>query len=168
MLSRRLSVANSGKINHALIVAESKKTGAVAGFVEVGFLPSPPQYPAEKEMWMGVEFEKQKEVPYLANLAVDKFYKRQGLGAALVKVGAEMVFKSWNEKEVFVAVSNSNTPAINLYQNMGFNLFKGVDKSCYVLDDKSANLDGYEPESEENVLYYSITTKTSPENHNFP
>ncbi|CAM9188718.1 unnamed protein product [Heterosigma akashiwo] len=126
LLAKRLAVADSGKRKHSLIVATTK-AGDSQETVEVGYLPPPPGYaPPEEELppppsWLGVELPRPPlEVPFLGNLAVAENFQRQGLGAALVGIGATTAAKLWSEKKVFVAVKKGNQPAIALYEALGF------------------------------------------------
>ena len=55
----------------------------------------------------------------LLNLAVEEHSKRKGVATTLIKSAGEWAL-SQNVKYVYLQVENTNTPAINLYQKLGF------------------------------------------------
>ena len=68
-----------------------------------------------------------RRVPTLGNLAVKKDARRQGIATELLDKCEEIVFRRWNDTELFVAVE-TESPARALYQDKcGYNLFNGEE-----------------------------------------
>ncbi|BAY84016.1 acetyltransferase, GNAT family protein [Calothrix parasitica NIES-267] len=60
---------------------------------------------------------------YLQSLLVDKDYRRQGIGNLLIKaVESEAVQRHF--QRLTIMVESDNSPALNLYNKMGFYFFK--------------------------------------------
>ena len=59
--------------------------------------------------------------PYFSDLTVDSNYRRKGVASALVKEG-ERRAKEMNCQEMYLGVACSNTVALNLYSNMGYEI----------------------------------------------
>lgn len=62
---------------------------------------------------------------YLQSLLVDKNYRRQGIGYRLVKA-VEYEAIERNFLRLTIMVDSENSAALNLYQKMGFSLFKNA------------------------------------------
>jgi len=56
---------------------------------------------------------------HIVSLAVLEKYRRRGIGTALMKAALEGL-KNYGVKEVYLEVRVSNTPAIRLYEKLGF------------------------------------------------
>mmetsp|Transcript_23760 Transcript_23760/g.34548 ORF Transcript_23760/g.34548 Transcript_23760/m.34548 type:complete len:304 (-) Transcript_23760:100-1011(-) len=67
------------------------------------------------------------EVPYLANLSVDRSMQRQGIGAALVMVAQNLVGRKWKRPYMFVTVESDNPRAVALYEKLGFKFLVSKD-----------------------------------------
>ena len=106
-LEKRMEELVKAGAQHALIVAvaeeEKEETqNKIAGFMELGTLPSP--IPIQNtnttttNTWMGVQetttiATSRPEMPYLANVAVDKDYRRQRIGTKLVRLAIKIASK---------------------------------------------------------------------------
>ena len=55
----------------------------------------------------------------LLYLYVPKAYRRSGIGANLLKYATEELFKR-GVREIFLEVSSQNTPALTLYEGLGY------------------------------------------------
>ena len=75
----------------------------------------------QASIWEQVLPLRREEVPFLGNVAVDPLYRRQGIGAKLVRVGMKVAEK-WGDNELWVAVEARNAPAIRMYQKLSFSL----------------------------------------------
>jgi ribosomal protein S18 acetylase RimI-like enzyme len=119
-LGKRMSSLVQAGAKHTLIVVATE-TGEIAGFMELGTMPSP--IPV-KTMWEGVETDSRPEMPYLANVAVGQSYQRQRMGSKLVLL-AEKLSKKWcatdlHEPALYLAVDTDNKAAVNMYDKLGF------------------------------------------------
>ena len=111
---------------HAMIVAISEDD-KIAGFMELGTLPSPVPVVIT---WNGVETQKRPEMPYLANLAVDKDFRRQKIGTELVRLALKIACKwmeesdggdddvgaSNNNAAMYLSVEKENAAAVQFYE----------------------------------------------------
>ncbi len=59
--------------------------------------------------------------PYFSDLTVDPDYRRKGIASALVEEG-ERRAKYMNCQEMYLGVASTNTAALNLYSNMGYEI----------------------------------------------
>ncbi len=57
---------------------------------------------------------------YIVNLNVDKGYRRQGLGKALVLGGCSYFLDKFDHGHVYLDVAKDNLPAMKLYETLGF------------------------------------------------
>ena len=55
---------------------------------------------------------------YIKLIAVDKDFRRKGLGKELIKKAEEVIFKYW--PNVFLLVSSFNKPAQKFYRSLGY------------------------------------------------
>jgi ribosomal protein S18 acetylase RimI-like enzyme len=111
---------------NALIVAADENE-KIAGFMELGTMPSP--IPVVTT-WEGIETNIRPEMPYLANLAVDKEYRRQNMGSKLVqlaiKISSKWCSTSSNAEDnegnaaIYLAVEKENQAAVRLYNRLNF------------------------------------------------
>merc|ERR1740139_1006505 len=94
---------------HVLIVAQEEDV--IAGFMELGTMPS---------------LVSSREMPYLANLAVGKEYRRRKMGSTLVKLALKISTKWCPEEEdnadaaIYLAVEKDNREAVSFYDKMRF------------------------------------------------
>ena len=63
------------------------------------------------------------EHPYLSNLAVDPPYRRQGAAQQLI-LAAEQMAGRWGFEQIYLHVLENNYPALQLYYNQGYQLYK--------------------------------------------
>ena len=61
------------------------------------------------------------DVPYLGNVAVSQYNRREGIGAKLVKIGCKVAEK-WQEEKTYVAVDIDNLAALKMYEKLNFQL----------------------------------------------
>ena len=153
-IEKRMEMISSGQQqqNHALIVAvDDGNNNSIAGFMELGTMPPPivrnTNNDNESDEGDGESEETKirkvlKEYPFLANLAVDSKYRRQGIGTKLVQLALKVSTK-WcsaaiegNKSDgdddddvlaaMYLAVDKDNSAAVQLYDNLDF---------CRVLDE---------------------------------
>ncbi|MGQ9641503.1 MAG: ribosomal protein S18-alanine N-acetyltransferase [Candidatus Bathycorpusculaceae bacterium] len=78
---------------------------------------------------------------HIVSIAVLPAYRRKGVGEALVKKAIEGM-KFYNAKQCFLEVRVTNTPAINLYQKLGFQVTRTINgyysdgENAYVMSTK--------------------------------
>jgi ribosomal protein S18 acetylase RimI-like enzyme len=113
---------------HTLIVVANTESGEIAGFMELGTMPSPIPLMSQ---WEGIEIETRPEMPYLANVAIAEAYQRQKMGSKLVLL-AEKLSKKWcdldmmhyeeqqQQPALYLAVDKDNLAAVNMYDKLGF------------------------------------------------
>mmetsp|Transcript_26737 Transcript_26737/g.39546 ORF Transcript_26737/g.39546 Transcript_26737/m.39546 type:complete len:220 (-) Transcript_26737:447-1106(-) len=119
---RMKELVQSPGVHHALVVACTNDTNQIAGFMELGTMPSP--------LATCNETKGRPERPYLANLAVDKDFRRQKMGSKLVEL-AILISAQWSmDKDVdaviYLAVDKENKAAAQFYDNLEF---------CRVMDE---------------------------------
>lgn len=95
---------------HSMMVAYDKDTKKLAGFVEVGQLPSPVKDEDEAVS---------PDVPYLGNVAVSPEYRRQSVATKLVRISCKLLEK-WQDEYLYAAVDCDNSNALSLYTKLGF------------------------------------------------
>jgi ribosomal protein S18 acetylase RimI-like enzyme len=125
-LSKRMKeLVQAGDTQHALIVAIDMDIDRVAGFMELGTMPSPVPI---MTTWQGVETTSRPEMPFLANLAVGEDYRRQQMGTKLVQLALKIAEK-WSidipsiqleNAAVYLAVEKENAAAVSLYDRLDF------------------------------------------------
>jgi ribosomal protein S18 acetylase RimI-like enzyme len=128
---------------HILIVAIEEQR--IAAFMELGTMPSPipivttaTNATATTTTWEGVVVEpttstSRPEMPFLANLAVGKDYRRQKMGSKLVQLALKISAKwckndesntntAFDKKDaaMYLAVEKDNLPAVTLYDGLEF------------------------------------------------
>lgn len=59
--------------------------------------------------------------PYLSNLCVSENYRGRKIGKALVRCLEDIVTTAWGYNRMYLHVDLDNKPALNLYQNEGYN-----------------------------------------------
>jgi ribosomal protein S18 acetylase RimI-like enzyme len=166
-MEQRLELCRGGR--HALIVAvnsnnqndykknkKNNNNNMIAGFMELGTMPSPvPIQVNTNTTWndvvVVVEKTIQPEMPFLANLAVDKKYRRCGVGTKLVQLAVkvstkwcvddnaddnaddidnvvddDVVIRDYAAAALYLAVEKENSAAVRLYDGLNF---------CRVLDE---------------------------------
>jgi ribosomal-protein-alanine N-acetyltransferase len=78
---------------------------------------------------------------HIVSIAVLPAYRRKGVGEALVKKAIEGM-RFYNAKQCFLEVRVTNTPAINLYKKLGFQVTRTVNgyysdgENAYVMSTK--------------------------------
>jgi len=78
---------------------------------------------------------------HIVSIAVLPAYRRKGVGEALVKKAIEGM-RFYNAKQCFLEVRVTNTPAINLYKKLGFEVTRTVNgyysdgENAYVMSTK--------------------------------
>jgi ribosomal protein S18 acetylase RimI-like enzyme len=128
-LERRMTLPQ-----HMLIVGVDEQQGNIAGFMELGTMPSPISITQKVVVPEGQPIEEggdeaisiRPERPYLANLAVDSNYRRQRMGTKLVQLAVKIATKWENESAyrdtaaMYLAVERDNEAALSLYDNLKF------------------------------------------------
>jgi len=97
---------------YALLVG-AKSNGNAIGVTELCVAPNPAP-PEEVDSW-GLS----ENAPYLSNLAVDKQFRRNGVGTALVEM-CEDLSVEWGHNVLFLHVEETNESAIDFYRRLGF------------------------------------------------
>lgn len=120
-LETRMETLVKQGAKHALIVAANDDAGEIAGFMELGTMPSP--FPV-LTTWQGIETEVRPEKPYLANVAVGRDYRRNKMGSKLVRL-AMKISETWcvsgeGDVALYLAVDKDNVAAINMYDKLDF------------------------------------------------
>jgi predicted N-acetyltransferase YhbS len=92
------NVVSVSSYRHVFLVASSSVVttaenshGAVVAFLELGTMPSP--IPIVKE-WNGIKIDTRPELPFVANLVVDKSSRRRKVGYTMVQL-AMKIAKKW-------------------------------------------------------------------------
>ena len=75
---------------------------------------------------------------HIVSVAVLKEYRRMGIGTMLMIKAMESMKNIYNCSEVYLEVRVSNTPAINLYQKLGFKIVRRIPR--YYVDGEDAYL----------------------------
>jgi ribosomal-protein-alanine N-acetyltransferase len=75
---------------------------------------------------------------HVVSIAVLEEHRRKGIGEALMKTGMEAMKNVYDAKEVYLEVRVSNTPAIRLYEKLGFKIVKVLEG--YYSDGENAYL----------------------------
>ncbi len=75
---------------------------------------------------------------HIISIAVLPEYRRKGIGTALMKAAMRSLKEVYGCKEVYLEVRVSNTPAIKLYEKLGFRKVKVIP--MYYLDGEDAYL----------------------------
>lgn len=73
---------------------------------------------------------------YIAEIMVDEQFRGQGLGKALISCFFETVDRL-KYNDVFIRVWDENTPAIQLYQKMGFRIVADIKQTKKTLNGDS-------------------------------
>jgi len=97
---------------HSMIVAYDKDNQKLAGFVEIGQLPSP----IKDE---GAEIS--ADVSYLGNVAVSPDYRRQSIATKLIRISCKLLEK-WQDEYLYAAVDCDNFNALSLYTKIVFDV----------------------------------------------
>ncbi|MEM3627575.1 MAG: ribosomal protein S18-alanine N-acetyltransferase [Candidatus Bathyarchaeia archaeon] len=63
---------------------------------------------------------------HIVSVAVLPQYRRKGIGQALIKKAMEGM-QTYNAKQCFLEVRVTNTPAINLYKKLGFEITRTIN-----------------------------------------
>mmetsp|Transcript_28150 Transcript_28150/g.56604 ORF Transcript_28150/g.56604 Transcript_28150/m.56604 type:complete len:250 (-) Transcript_28150:1185-1934(-) len=58
--------------------------------------------------------------PLMSNLAISRKYRRKGLAEDLVKAAENIARREWGYDDCYLYVEKRNTPAIKLYQKLGY------------------------------------------------
>lgn len=103
---------------HLYLVCEAKKEKKVVGFCDIDA-----RIPAKKKENPFSPFASTiyRPHPYFSDLTVDPNYRRKGIASALVEEG-ERRAKDMNCEEMFLGVASTNTVALDLYSNMGYEI----------------------------------------------
>jgi ribosomal protein S18 acetylase RimI-like enzyme len=114
---------------HALIVVANEDAGGeIAGFMELGTMPSPLPVLSTTTIstWQGIEIESKirPEKPYLANVAIGRDYRRNKMGSKLVRL-AMKISETWcvaeeGDAALYLAVDKDNVAAISMYDKLKF------------------------------------------------
>jgi ribosomal protein S18 acetylase RimI-like enzyme len=111
-LEKRMKSLVQAGAQHALIVAADQNE-KIAGFMELGTMPSP--IPVVTT-WEGIETTIRPEMPYVANLAVDKEYRRQKMGSKLVQLAIKISSKWYSTSSSYLPCcrkgKSSRRPAV--------------------------------------------------------
>ena len=67
-----------------------------------------------------VEIKDNRPKGYIAMLAVDKSYRKRGIGKQLVELLIHVFKKEYNVDEVYLETETSNVAALGLYESLGF------------------------------------------------
>jgi ribosomal protein S18 acetylase RimI-like enzyme len=60
------------------------------------------------------------QAPLMSNVAVGKQFRRRGIAEEMVSAAETLVRKEWGYNEVYLYVEQRNTPAVRLYQKLGY------------------------------------------------
>jgi N-acetylglutamate synthase-like GNAT family acetyltransferase len=58
--------------------------------------------------------------PLMSNLAVSRKYRRKGLAEDLVRATENLARKEWGYEDCYLYVEKRNTPAVKLYEKLGY------------------------------------------------
>lgn len=75
---------------------------------------------------------------HIVSIAVREGYRRRGIATYLLSAVLSTLGYSYDASEVYLEVRTSNTPAIKLYEKLGFVVIKKIDG--YYLDGEDAYL----------------------------
>lgn len=75
---------------------------------------------------------------HIVSIAILEEHRRKGIGEALMRAGMEAMRNVYDAKEVYLEVRVSNTPAIRLYEKLGFKVVKILEG--YYSDGENAYL----------------------------
>ena len=163
--SLRAAAATTRRRKYAQVVYRAAKDGSIVGVAEVGIagLPFPSSssfssLSSAKSNSNEIEKEENqmRRVPTLGNLAVKKDLRRQGIATELLNKCEEIVSRSWNDKELFVAVEK-NSPARALYESKcEYHLFNGEE-----LVDIPIRQGFFGEENRQHILYYKNLSSSS-------
>ena len=141
-LKQRMVEMKSSSFPHAFLVAtptspSENLSSSVVAFLELGTMPSP--IAMEKE-WNGVKVTTRPELPFVANVVVNKSTRRQNIGKTLVQLALKIAQK-WcdapsfrNQSEIskssgsstscdpflFLSVDAHNVGALSFYESLNF------------------------------------------------
>eukprot|EP00553_Chaetoceros_curvisetus_P006837 CAMPEP_0204625842 /NCGR_PEP_ID=MMETSP0717-20131115/11489_1 /ASSEMBLY_ACC=CAM_ASM_000666 /TAXON_ID=230516 /ORGANISM="Chaetoceros curvisetus" /LENGTH=235 /DNA_ID=CAMNT_0051641625 /DNA_START=110 /DNA_END=817 /DNA_ORIENTATION=- len=91
-----------------MLVACHVESGEIVGYCEIDCRPSSNPNDAPR--------------PYMCNLAVKNKWRNRGLGSALIAICEEKVVQEWIQGALFLRVRETNTVALQLYKNLGYNV----------------------------------------------
>jgi hypothetical protein len=83
---------------------------------------------------------KMKYAPLMSNLVVSRQYRRKGIAEILVKE-VEKLCQEWGYEECFLYVEKRNSPAVKLYQKLGYQTLWQDDKAQTLLPTKRGKLE---------------------------
>mmetsp|Transcript_17970 Transcript_17970/g.27357 ORF Transcript_17970/g.27357 Transcript_17970/m.27357 type:complete len:263 (+) Transcript_17970:128-916(+) len=103
---------------HLYLVCEAKKDKKVVAFCDIDA-----RIPAKKKENPFLPFASivNRPHPYFSDLTVDPNYRRKGIASSLVEEG-ERLAKEMNCQEMYLGVASTNTVALDLYSNMGYEI----------------------------------------------
>jgi ribosomal protein S18 acetylase RimI-like enzyme len=102
-----LTPSDRSWLNHLQMTAVDDHTGEVVGFCEVAMLSNP----LEKDGTFA---------PAVTNLGAAPGWRRRGIGSRLLRTAQRYARQQWGADELALYVDQANTPAINLYEKMGY------------------------------------------------
>ena len=108
------SLAEDYAQGHGILIAEKEETGEILGFLSIQF-----QY------W--------HDTGWIRDLVVDRRYRRQGVGSALLKAAAQWA-NEHGLNRLIAETQTKNYPAICFYQKHGF-AFCGFNDRYYANQD---------------------------------
>lgn len=111
-----------GDDRHLYLVCEAKKDNKIVGFCDIDARTLTP--PVKKENpFLPFASTIHRPHPYFSDLTVDPNYRRKGIASALVEEG-ESRAKDMNCQEMYLGVASTNTAALKLYSNMGYDIIE--------------------------------------------
>lgn len=104
------------------------------------------------------EEKKNKKKGYIAMLAVNKSYRKRGIGRKLVTLLMEVLNKEYKVDEIFLETEVDNYAALGLYESLGFIRTK-MFMNYYLNGNSAYRLKLFEKEQKENMLLTNEETK---------